>query len=464
MDFINNTSHPALNFEGIDTIQQEFHVIVMRQTFTWDNTGLMILAETQDPLCMVDEMVDAKDLMSGIVEESDLCHYKPKCDIIVKGNAYKPAHLSNKDAYHAGIHIQTPDKVIYAEPIRASKYAFSTPKKQKPKTDQYIKGDVLVDKRLAIVSPSSAVATLESINGRVTYNIKTQKMNDKTSLNPVSSFGGYCSVDADHPAINDLDAKELIPEKDREAIRLNEEHGCIAYFAQDTYNPAGSGYMSSVYYKAVKPKEVKLPQIYPVDKKITESQFNKMTQKGLDKKTHHNLVAGFGIRAKSHPERIKFMGDTKVYMENGKGDTLPDDFDFAMWNCAYPDQQVEKMVGNEWITLTNLCHAQTVAATVTEKGDTQLRLYLPEMLAYVLTNSYREDMQESEVPMKLDTIILSPDEQKVNLVWRGIVSAAYDPKTIFLEVADRKKQEEVIRDYFTQKGEIVRPYQQGERS
>lgn len=109
MNFTNTTTHPALAFEGIDQLDQSFQVVVMRQTYTWNEQGLLILTDEQDPLRLEDQLVDTKDLMSGVVEESDLAHYKPKCDVIIKGHAYAPKHRVNQDSFNASIKLQTPD-------------------------------------------------------------------------------------------------------------------------------------------------------------------------------------------------------------------------------------------------------------------------------------------------------------------------------------------------------------------
>ena len=96
----------------------------MRQTFTQNEQGLLILVDEQDPLCLNDQLVDPNDLMSGIIEESDIAHYKPKCDIIVKGYAYASKHRLNTDSFSANLNLQTPNFTVLPEPINATKYAF----------------------------------------------------------------------------------------------------------------------------------------------------------------------------------------------------------------------------------------------------------------------------------------------------------------------------------------------------
>lgn len=480
MEFINNTSSPALSFEGVDAYQ-EFHVIVTRHTYTWDETGLLTLAQEQDPLCMTDELVDPEDIMSGVLQESDLCHYKPKCDVLVIGHAYAPRGKTTNQ-FSASLRVKTPDKIIFSEPIKASKYLFQEQinKAAKPKASQRIKGDILIDKTLLVLGEQGIESIDESVAGNYKLFGGSLKKVNKVSLNPSSSLGGYCLLDNDQPNLDKLQSDKLIPEEDRRVMPIRGHSAPVAYFSQDNSNPYGTGYLTSDYIKAVTPhrlldngqyrQKLAIPQIQYAAHRVTDITLSKLSNGKLDKKEHSQMVAGFGICAKTHPDRYQYMGTIDDgYIERAKkadsaSELMPEGFDFAIWNCAYPDQQIEKMVGNEWVSLTNLCHPDTPAAKVMTNGDTKLTLYLPETLAYVLTNSHREDMPESEVPMKLDTIIILPDEQKVNLVWRGIVSAAYDPKTILLEVADREKQQAIKRQYFTQKGDIVRPYEQGAQS
>ena len=77
MEFRNHTPFPALAFAGIDQLEQEFHVVVLRQTFTWNDQGILSYVEEQDPLCEEDNHFD-DDLTASVRQESDLCHYKPR--------------------------------------------------------------------------------------------------------------------------------------------------------------------------------------------------------------------------------------------------------------------------------------------------------------------------------------------------------------------------------------------------
>ena len=458
MNFTNTTNHPALAFEGVDQLGQSFHVVVMRQTYTWNEQGLLILAEEQDPLRLEDQLIDTKDLMSGIVEESDLAHYKPKCDVIIKGHAYVPKHKLNQDSFTASIKLQTPDYMVLAEPTAATKYAFVDQRSKKTAQDHYKDGQVLMDKTLAILSPRYLLN--DSITGNSHYKLHIEPMPSKVSLNPSSSFGGYSLIEDNHKALKYIDKNELIPEDQRSAIKLNSHHGVIAYLQEDSFNPSGTGYNSPIYHKYVQPQRIKLSQIHNPDLLISESIVNQVAKDKLDQSTHNQLVAGFGVRAKSHPERAKLVGQVdEDFIDSG--DAYPKGFDFAMWNSAYADQQTEFLTGNEWLTLTNLCKPDTTAATTTRSGDTELKLYLPEILAYITVGSADPQLMVTEIPMHLDTVIVSPDRQKVNLVWRSMIIGDYQPKLAVLAVLDKDKQKTLIEQYYTKTADIVRPYEIG---
>ena len=456
MNFINTTNHPALAFEGVDQLGQSFHVVVMRQTYTWNEQGLLTLADEQDPLRLEDQLVDTKDLMSGIVEESDLAHYKPKCDVIIKGHAYAPKHRQNQNSFTASIKLQSPDYMVLGEPTAATKYAFVAQSSRESAKDRYHAGQVLIDKTLTILSPRYLLN--DSITGNSHYRLHIEPMPSNVSLNPSSSFGGYSLIEDNHKALKYIDKNELIPEDNRSAIKLNPGHGVIAYLQEDSFNPAGTGYCSFIYHKYVQPPSITLSQVHHPDLLISESLANQVAKDKLDRDTHNQLVAGFGVRAKSHPERAKLVGQVdEDFIDSG--DAYPKGFDFAMWNSAYADQQTEFLTGNEWLTLTNLCKPDTTAATTAKSGDTILKLYLPETVVYLALESKNPQIMNTELPLRLDTVVISSDKEKINLVWRAIVIDNYEPKKATLSVLGREQQQAFVEQYFTETTKIVRPYE-----
>jgi hypothetical protein len=111
MEFRNHTPFPALAFEGIDPSGQQFHVVVMRQTFTWCDNGVAYYADEQEPVYEEDTYFGAI-ATSAVRQESDLCHYKPRCDIIVNATAYAPQGLRQR-RFSVGLRVFRPD-----EPVR----------------------------------------------------------------------------------------------------------------------------------------------------------------------------------------------------------------------------------------------------------------------------------------------------------------------------------------------------------
>ena len=350
---------------------------------------------------------------------------------------------------------QTPDYMVLAEPTAATKYAFVAQDAKNSAKDRYQAGHVLIDKTLTILSPRYLLN--DSITGNSHYKLHIEPIPSNVSLNPSSSFGGYSLIEDNHKALKYIDKNELIPEDNRSAIKLNPDHGVIAYLQEDSFNPAGTGYCSFIYHKYVQPPSITLSQVHHPDLLISESLANQVAKDKLDRDTHNQLVAGFGVRAKSHPERAKLVGQVdEAFIESG--DAYPKGFDFAMWNSAYADQQTEFLTDNEWLTLTNLCKPDTVAATITRSGDTELKLYLPENLPYVELESRNLQIMFTELPMHLDTMIVSPDQQKVNLVWRSMIIGDYQPRKAVLKALNRQAQAQLGGQYFTQTIEIARHY------
>jgi hypothetical protein len=108
---------------------------------------------------------------------------------------------------------------------------------------------------------------------------------------------------------------------------------------------------------------------------------------------------------------------------------LPRDFDFAVWNAAWPDQQTEFLHGDEVIELTHLCAADAPGVQRTDRG-TVLRLALPGDVPFVLVRF--ESGAIGELAARLDTVIVEPATRQVSCVWRATVAEA--PEVRALEV------------------------------
>jgi hypothetical protein len=89
MEFRNDTPFPAIAFAGVDPRGQDFHVVALRQTLTWDDAGALLFVDKQRPLCEADEFFGV-EMQGSVRQESDLCPYKPRCDAIVNATVSPP--------------------------------------------------------------------------------------------------------------------------------------------------------------------------------------------------------------------------------------------------------------------------------------------------------------------------------------------------------------------------------------
>ena len=90
---------------------------------------------------------------------------------------------------------------------------------------------------------------------------------------------------------------------------------------------------------------------------------------------------------------------------------LPDDFDFAYFDVAPPDQALAELSGTERIVLENLHphHAQL---------STTLAVVAPQALSSL-------DGGPEDVPLQIDTLVIDADLGLAQLVWRGQVPLAH---------------------------------------
>lgn len=297
MQFVNHTPFPALKYAGIDPLEQQFHVIAMRQTMTWNSRGALRYADTQLPLCDADEyLIDESH--GHVRQESDLCVYKPRCDVIVNAAAHVPkGHISHsQQSFDVRVRVLRPESLM----------ASTLERLQRPAKEI----DLLFGTDLGMNSPAGTSA---------------------------SSIG------------------ETVPLLDK-AITVNG----VRSFMQQIHTNAGQEQARLV-----------------------------------------NVVAGLGSRPRANPDRARLLGNIDDSFLSSKA-WLPADFDFAVFNSAWPDQQLETLVGNEVIELVNLCTHDTLGAQVDHNSDTVLQLMLPNSLPFCLIRYETGAIGES--PMKLDTV------------------------------------------------------------
>lgn len=458
----NHTPSPALIYDGIDGTDTVFGVIVCRQTYEWNDKGLLVLSETQDPLCFADELVDDKDVMKGVLQESDLCEYKPKCDVLVLGSAYAPFGVPTEQ-FVAKLSIQSPDSYVFDETIPAPE------DKDMPEAHEYrqrqilntltknrhqqIQGEIIINKTLAFCGQQYLSKTTLG-----DYELSAITPVSKVTLDGTKNYGGFCFVEQNHPNANQIPKDKQLPADVTQKFTIAQATGPVLYYNQSNHNPYGTGFFDKLTLKARQEIQIAFPQVMNPAEPFTKTVFEKQIQGVLDDEHQERLNVGFGVRPKTHPQRAKLVGVIDDNFIQGD-ELLPDGFDFAVWNASYPDQQCDYLKGNEWLTLVNLCKSTAKAAHLDKEGNCHLKLYLPEngLIAYVEWN----DGQISEIPLHIDTLVIRPDDGKVNIVWRiALNKTEHQPTNINLVMLTKLEKDQMIATHFTQKDTIVRPYEE----
>ena len=438
MEFVNHTPFPALAFEGVDQRGQGFHTVVLRQTFTWNDAGELVFADDQQPLCEADEFF-GENLQGSVRQESDLSGYKPRCDVIVNATAYPPRHADRPVPERFEVRLSVMRPGIPA-PIPAQPYGLNP---LMPASDEAMRGwqgevsrakeaagqgERLIDKALVVTGErrfvklmgwKRAAAMLLKIGTFGIVRLPSWRLTQPESARPVPirlerAFGGECRIDADHGAANKVPQKyRLTPEQIEahpDAARPPVAHDACAF------NPVGQGYIRDWFLDSVDLRSVTAPQIEYPTHPIGLEDFNHARRGKLD--GGERLVAGLGVRPKGHPARAKLVGTIdQEFIESDAA--LPKDFDFAVWNAAWPDQQVDALSGDERIRLVNLCSPETPGVTRDMQGNAVLTLTLPGHLPFLLVRF--ENGAIGELGARLDTLLIDPDKREVSCVWRATI-------------------------------------------
>lgn len=454
MEFRNHTPFPALAFDGLDQHGQEFHVVVVRQTLDITPAGL-VYADEQAPLCEVDEWLGESN-RSPLYQESDLCQYKPRCDVVVHGTAHAPGGKAAR-SWNVRLQMRKPDQPIPMPEAPQGLNPYMAPSPERVAAwqqacdaakGQVQRGETLIDKTLVVTGERSlraapwplpwlasacrwlSLGLLRPIPWRLTRAAPATRV----SIQVDRAFGGDCCVKAGEPAADRLPRKL----RGDSQAQVGEELVHTAYQA----NPAGRGWVEDWYVRATRAKHLPAPQIEHPGKPFQIGDFWR-AMRGKPPSVHLQELATFGPRAKAHPARARLVGTVDQAFIKG-GQWLPQDFDFAVWNLAPQDQQIDFPQGGEIIELTNLCAASAHGVQVDKAGNTLLRFAVPEHQAFV-----RVRLQSGEffrLPMQFDTLHIDTDKHQVTLVWRRIVGKLDDAPIRVLEVGLLSPQQRAERD------------------
>lgn len=429
-EFRNLTPFPAQAFEGIDQRSKPFHVVVLRQTFALTEDG-PVYVEEQAPLRAEDAYLGDVG-RSSVLEESDFCQFKPRCDVIVNGRAFAPRGIAAERfavrlrMYQRGGPVPLPPRPQGLNPFmparpEAMRLWRETCTRLKGRE---LPGKVLINKTLFIVGPrkfyrrtftASIFFTMFSwisfgLIGRRLWYLTHPEPCFSAPLISELAFGGECRITSSDPAAG------RVPKRYR--LDIEDTNAPLAACSVFASNPFGVGWTERWFLSATGIRSLPAPQIEHPDAPVNIDMFLQAIVSGLPE-NRQRPHAGFGVRPKVHPERSRLTGIVDEAFVAGER-WLPRDFDFAVWNAAPPDQQIEFPGGGEVVELTNLCPADARGVIVDAAGNSVLRFELPRDVPFVLARF--ENGAIGELPARLDTLLIDTERLQLSCVWRATLS------------------------------------------
>ena len=379
--FENRTFLDACQFDTVDQHGASFHVVVAKMAYglgACDATGMAALVQIAGAKLNVEDRYFDGESTAGVRQESDFAPYKPACDVIVNATAYAP------------------DVPRVAGAQRASEFNV--------RLTVYQAAHVLIDKTVTISGERSFQQraafkrALQWIGKVVTFGLfkptpwRLGRAQIATTLpvRYVFANGGECRIDAG----------EGLP---------------VGHEASEE-NPSGRGFTRRWYLDAKNLASVPAPRIEGVGKSLTAHWFWRAANGAA-----LPAPAGLCTLGRGWLPRRALAGtfQDKAAWSQDDVPRLPDDFDFAYYNCTPPDQQCPYPGAEEKFTLLNLCSGDHPSATRSATGNMVLRFALPEQALFLLAAG--DDGRLLVRRMVIDTVTIEPEERRVDLVWRALL-------------------------------------------
>lgn len=134
-------------------------------------------------------------------------------------------------------------------------------------------------------------------------------------------------------------------------------------------------------------------------------------QQTMSNRASEITPAGFGVVGRGWRPRIDFAGTYDQRWLDSQWPLLPVDFDPRHYQSAPADQQSQTLRGGEEGAVVNM----------SEDGVWHFRLPLLDVPAHLLY----DDRQAVE-PMRMDTVVIEPDERRVTILTRVVVETRRD--------------------------------------
>jgi hypothetical protein len=427
----------------------------MRQRFVVTANGL-VQAQSQPPVRDQDELLEGASIPT-LRQESDLCPYKPNCDVVVNAVAYAPAGASvPRVRVRVLIESALPERDREpdapetvrggAEPgaqLNGNADGMTAPQRTLLDKTLVVTGERQIVERSLIGRSGAAllrIATLGTVRIPGWYVTSPQPF-AALPMRYEYAYGGENRLEAKpgdrQEQIRRIGAQHCLTAdqvKQHPEAALQDSVVPLAHSVCEQ-NPAGRGFATSWYLRHAGVRDMPAPRIeYPAEP-FTAHAFALAGRGDAPVRP-----AGFGLLGRAWQARQTLLGAIaeKDHWDDSEFPALSAEFDHRYWNGAPADQQCAHLRGDEVITLVNLAPPGAAGTSTSAQADTVQRFALPGHAVYLALGD-----AEGRIGIKrcvLDTLYIDPESATVDLVWRATLSAEAAIANIELRVAEADEE------------------------
>lgn len=381
MQLDNPTPFPAFAFACIDQHDELFRVVAVRISLSWalragerSSEYQLVWAEEQMPLLLHDTWYG--DPTSSCLEfESDLAPYKPKCDLVLHGDAHAPRGRP-AERWTVAVGVSVPR--VPREPLTI----WSPDHPMAP----------IHDKRLIVTGPRRW-----EHDPKRGWQLSQPAPTLTVPLTYEHAYGG------EHlPDPSDLEEHLACP---------TNTIGC-GYFPEDAPDGLRRRLEAAGSFPA--------PRLERPDDPIADVH-------------RAHALEGFGFVSKHWQPRLALAGTYDDAWLKARWPWLPGDFQFAYWNGAHPDLQVPHLLGGETVTLTNLTPFDLPGSRHSDAGQTVV-VRVPENQVFLRART--KGGKRTRIGLPIDTLVIDAARMLAWATYRtafseeeGIASASLDVET-----------------------------------
>lgn len=368
MEFRNLTPFSALAFDGEDTSDEPFHVVVLKVAYallpsdspTSTHRAEPLVGDDAAPLTLEDAYWGAPN-ESGVREESDLAPFKPLCDVLLTATAHAPPREDG---------VQGPPAPRAHWPVRL----------KVSKAD----GTSLLDKSLLVRGPRFFERRGDD------WVLTEETPVTEVPLRWERAFGGVC--------------------------RAGDGYHEVCYL-----NPVGSGWIETGYLDALdresipRPDRIPAPQIEHPDHATSTLIVSRHPGGDIDARAMAEAAKDYGIApagvgpiGRAWTPRLQRAGTYDAAWLEQRWPRLPSDFDPRHWNAAPEDQQIDYPPPDARIEL----HGMSPTGV--------LSFDLPGHRALVLWRC--EDGTLFPALMAIDTLHIDAESLRLTVMWRAVLA------------------------------------------